>query len=487
MFRKIKSFLFENKNTKQTVLKNSFWLGVGNIGGRLIRALLIIYAARILGTEGYGIFSYALGLAAFFTVFSDIGLSALLTRELVKNPDKSDEYFSTTFVIKFILVIITIFVVIFVAPTFTKLEAAKPLIYLVAILLTFDTFRNFGFAITRAQNRMELEALFLVTTDMAIAIFGAIALFINPSPKTLAISYSLGSAVGFIIMYVVLRKHLNKIFKAFCLNLIRPILSSAWPFAIMGLLGGFMLNIDMIILGWFRNAHELGLYAAAQRPVQLLYVLPALLSTSLFPIISNLISKHEHGQTKAILEKSIAGVLAFALPITMGGILLGAPIIKLLFGESYFAATLTFQLLMLTIIPIFPGSVIGNAIFAHDKQKIFIVSTFFGSLCNVMLDILLIPSFGIEGSAIATIISQIIANGYNWWKLRNLTGFKTLINLKKIIPATIGMTFVTLTLLLLHIHLLVNVVLSGVAYVAILYLLHEPLMLNLKPNKMTKS
>ncbi|MDI6734266.1 MAG: oligosaccharide flippase family protein, partial [Patescibacteria group bacterium] len=95
MIKIIKDFLFKNKSEKQTVIKNSFWLAFGNIAGRLIRAVLIIYAARILGTEGYGIFSYALGLAAFFTIFSDIGLSSLLTRESIKKPEKIAEYFST--------------------------------------------------------------------------------------------------------------------------------------------------------------------------------------------------------------------------------------------------------------------------------------------------------------------------------------------------------------------------------------------------------
>jgi len=72
---KIKEFLFENKSMRQMVAKNTAWLAIGEMVSRLIRAGLIIYAARVLGTEGYGVFSYALSLAALFTIFSDIGLS----------------------------------------------------------------------------------------------------------------------------------------------------------------------------------------------------------------------------------------------------------------------------------------------------------------------------------------------------------------------------------------------------------------------------
>ena len=68
MFKKIKQFLFKNSSAKQTVAKNTFWLSVSNFGGRIIKAVIIIYAARVLGTAGYGVFSYALTLASFLTL-----------------------------------------------------------------------------------------------------------------------------------------------------------------------------------------------------------------------------------------------------------------------------------------------------------------------------------------------------------------------------------------------------------------------------------
>ncbi|PIY59464.1 flippase, partial [Candidatus Wolfebacteria bacterium CG_4_10_14_0_8_um_filter_37_11] len=47
---------------------------------RLIRAAIIIYAARVLGAAEYGIFSYVLSFAGFFTIFADLGVSPLMTR-----------------------------------------------------------------------------------------------------------------------------------------------------------------------------------------------------------------------------------------------------------------------------------------------------------------------------------------------------------------------------------------------------------------------
>ena len=478
MFKKLKSFMLENKSLRQTVLKNTIWLTIGTATSRLIRAILIIYAARILGTEGYGVFSYALGVAAFFTIFSDIGLSALLTRETVRNSDqeKKSAYLSTTFAIKLVLLAITVLITIFLAPHFTNIIEAKPLIPIVALLLAFDSLRGFGFSITRAQNRMELEAGLNIITDLFITMFGLFVLFTNPTTVALTYAYVAGSGLGFVLIFIALRHHLKGIFSKFNKNLIRPILSTAWPFAIMGLLGGFMINIDTIIIGIFKSAYDLGLYAAAQRPVQFLYVIPALLATSLFPIMSKL--AHENGFTKLkeLFEKSIAIVMTIAIPITVGGIILGKQLIDFVFGQGYGDATFTFQLLLITILLVFPGTIIGNAVFAYNKQKIFILSTGLGAVANVILDLILIPIYGIAGSAVATIISQLFANGINWREMKKINNFKTIRYLWRAFIATIIMSIFVIVMNSLGIHIIPNIILSAIIYIGTLILLKEPLL-----------
>ena len=59
-------------------LKNFAWLFAGNTGSHLLKAIITIYAARKLGTEGYGIYSYALGLAGFLFLSKTSGLILFL-------------------------------------------------------------------------------------------------------------------------------------------------------------------------------------------------------------------------------------------------------------------------------------------------------------------------------------------------------------------------------------------------------------------------
>ena len=473
---KIKGFLFTNTSLKQTILKNTFWLTSGTVVSRLVRAVLIISSARILGAEGYGIISYGLSLAAFFGIFTDIGLSSLLTRESTKDPENIPALLSTTFFLKIAILALAVIVMVFAAPFLTKNAEAAALIPVMAVVLVFDSLRTFGFSITRAKNKMEWEAGLTIATDLFITAFGLAILFLSPEPMKLAWAYALSTALGFLLVLFVLRKDLKGIFTKFEKKLVKPILSKAWPFAIMGLLSGFMINIDTIIIGAFRNATELGLYAAAQRPIQLLYLFPGLIAASIFPILTKLIHEGKGEAVKRVLEKVLPAVFAAALPIALGGIILARPLISLIFGAEYDGSVFTFQLLLSTLLFVFPGTIIGNTIFAFDRQKIFIFSTGTGAITNVVLDLVLIPAYGIWGSAIATIVSQVLVTVINWNYLKKITGFSISKHMAKITLATILMGAATFALLYLGMNVILNVVVSAVIFGSALYLFREPLL-----------
>jgi len=104
MISDIKSFLLTNQTTSQTILKNTFWLGTGKIGGRLLRTILVIYAARILGPAERGVFSYATNLVAILAVLTNFGISAIFTRETAKNTTEiKNEILPTSFFLKLLI------------------------------------------------------------------------------------------------------------------------------------------------------------------------------------------------------------------------------------------------------------------------------------------------------------------------------------------------------------------------------------------------
>jgi O-antigen/teichoic acid export membrane protein len=470
---KIKNFLFKNGSIRQTIAKNTFWMAAGQIGSRLFRALIVIYSARILGAADYGVFSYVVGLAGFFTVLTDLGIKSTLTREISQKPEKSDDYFATTFWIKIGLLVLTSLLIIFVAPLFSKIEAAKALIPFVALLTIFDAIREFASAYFRGKEKMELDALLIILTNVSITIFGFIILNLFPNTKALTITYILSAGTGSILGIYILKNKFTKIFKHFKKELIKPILQASLPIAFLGILGVFMLNIDVVMLGFYEGAKEIGFYSASQKIVNLLYVLPSILAISTFPTISKLISQKEEKRANKLFERSLTLSLLIALPLSIGGVLLGEQLITFLYGMEYLPAAPAFMILIFTPLLIFPGMLIGNYIFAHNKQKQIAPFVIAGALINVILNALFIPKWSVVGCAIATIGAQIIYNGAILVLAKRIGVFKIIKNLPNIFISTLVMGVFIIIMKMIGVHILINILISIIVYFLILIFTKE--------------
>lgn len=477
MSKKIKELLFSNTNTKQTVVKNIFWLTAGQIGSRLIRAAVIIYAARVLGAGEYGLFSYALGLAGFFTIFADVGVNSILTREVSQKPERASEYFATSFWIKFVLLIGTCLLILFVVPYFSKIDEAVLILPFIAALTFFDNLREFTLSFFRGKEKMETEALVNILMNVIITLSGFFILSYVATAKAVTLTYAASAGIGALLAIIFLRKEYSKIFSHYNHSLIKPIIKAALPIAILSLFGVFMLNIDMVMLGWWRSAEEIGFYSAAQKIVQVLYIIPAIIAAGIFPALSRFFGKGEKEKVSHIMESAVAGVFFLALPLAIGGIILAKPIIQLVYGIEYVPAVPAFQILITTVLFVFPGTLFGNYVIAHNEQKKYAKYVAGAAIGNVLFNALLIPTFGIVGASLGTIIVQFGYNFLVWGMVKKINNFYTFRNIKKILLASILMGGTAIFINWLEISVIFNIIISGGIYFLILFILKEPLIL----------
>ncbi len=477
MFQKIKTFLLENQNLKQTILKNTFWLSVGNIFSRIIRGIFLIFAARILGVNEYGIFAYVLAFSGFFTVFSDLGLTTILIREIAKsNKNKIEEikFFNTFFYLKTILLIITMLILIFIAPYFSKIEAAKKILPYMALLVLFDGLKETIASYFRGKEKMEIDALLTTATNVTITIVGFLILTLKPNAKTLAISYALSSFSGLILsFYFLFKEKISILYSYFEKKLIPFILKNTLPISLSLIIGVLMTQIDILMLGFFKTEKEVGIYSAAQKIIVLIYSLTAILTNVFFPIFSKLVHNNENEKNKKILENALKINFILALPLILGGLILSNQIIKFLYTTTYLESVIPFQILILTILPVFLGNILTVFLMAHNQQKKIAQNTVIGSISNIFLNFFLIKLFSIFGAALATLISQSLYNYLNSKTVKNITSFKILNKINKIIIATLIMTISLIILKQFNLNLLINIFLGAIIYIATLYFLKE--------------
>jgi len=475
MFEKIKEFLFKNTSNKQTVAKNTVWLTISSFGGRIVKSIVIIYAARVLGTEGYGIFSYALTLAGFFTMFVDPGLNSVIMRDAAKiDKDKQMELFSTASFLKLGLLVFGVLFVIFIAPFFSTLPGAKALLPIVACIIAFDNLRDFLFSFIRAREKMEWEAAIFLSMNLAIVIFGFIALSIHPSPVSFGWAYVVGLGLGFVATVATFGEYFTAMVSRFRANLIGPLFQSAWPFAVTGALGILLTNSDILIISWMRSASDVGIYSAGIRIVQVFYLIPTVIQYSTLPLLSRLANK-DNPKFRTILERVVGTIFLLSVPLAIGGAVLGTSVMAFVFGSAYASGGLAFKILMITMLVDFPATIIANAIFTYNHQKSLIVASVIAGVANVVLDLIFIPPFGMAGSAVATLLAQTLSNWYLWHTMKKINYFEVIPRLGKVAMAGLGMGLISWLLSAIGLNVILTILASITAYTLLLYFFREPL------------
>lgn len=457
------------------VFRNTSWLLSGQLIGRLLRAVLIIYAARLLGAESFGAFSYALSIAALVSIAADLGINALITREEsglpADKPGRSGiNIISAGLTLKTIAVSAFVILIFIFRNYLAAIPEAAILLPAVAIIFAFDSFRDFGAAIARARNKMSLEAAAVIATNLAIVIFGFIALALLPTAYSLAWGYALGAALGALLMAIFIFPYLPPI-KLASFARLKSLLVSSLPFATVTVMGAVMINTDIILLGWLSTPTATGLYSAAQKPIQLLYLLPALVAAGFFPVLSA--QNGNRHRFRLILKEGIIILITLAVPATLVGAIAAPSLIALLYGANYAAAAAPFAILSLSLLFVFPSMMLSNAAFALGRERDLIVYSLTGFLGNLILDILLIPSLGIVGSALATLINQIVINIYLYRRLQKTEPFSIAPRLIKIALAALATATAAF---ILSSYTLPVLIVPPLIYLIVLLILREPIL-----------
>jgi O-antigen/teichoic acid export membrane protein len=473
--QKVKDFLFKNVSTRQTIAKNTFWLFASETIGRLLKMGLVIYAARVLGVQGWGIFSYAISIASLLMIFTDIGLSDFILREATQKKDGNQKIISTAFFIKITILTLGAFLVISVGPLFSHIKEATLLLPIIAFVLFFDSLRELGLYINRASEKMERDMIVKTLTNGIIFGLGVILLKIELAPKSIALAYAIGSAVGFITIAVLIRKDV-KVFRAHIdQKLIGPIFRTIWPFTLVTLIGVLMGNIDVYLLGIWKNATEIGLYAAMQRIPQFILILPSMIAVATFPLISRL-AENDQERSRIALEKTLSLIMLLGIPVTFGILILGSNIVYLVFGPAYINAVPILRILILSMLSSFPMVALSNAVFAHNEQRVLVPAYATGILTNILLNLIFIPQWGAQGAALAAGISTIIITTIIWYKKKKTSYFEVFSKLKKALAASMIMGASVFLLNYLGVHVIINIVFGIFIYIALLYILKEPLL-----------
>lgn len=192
--------------------------------------------------------------------------------------------------------------------------------------------------------------------------------------------------------------------------------------AIMLVMALAMLNerVDILMLGLLTEAREVGVYAAASRLAGLALLAAAGLNSAYMPRISRAYAEGDYAAVERLaVECARLGGIA-ALVFTLGAFAVGRPVLSL-FGEAFEAGWPALMLLGLAQFGVAVGGASGLVLILGGRGGVTARGVGFGVVLNIALNAALTPRFGGSGAAVATLVALTVTSLYYGlqcrWKL----------------------------------------------------------------------
>jgi O-antigen/teichoic acid export membrane protein len=399
----IEKFLLTNISPKQIVIKNTFWLSLGQFFTRLFKFLLVVFAARILGPEGWGSFQYVLSIASMFFIFSDWGVGNLLIRDYQQKKDFK-ERIRTGSLIRELLAFLSLTIALIASLIFENPNFRKTFIIL-SFFLFLNNLRDYITSFFQAIQKMEKQFIVNFVESLLTLIFGIIFLLTLRNFVSFAFAYFFGIFFSFILALLLAKNFLIYLKPKINYEFIKYYLINGLPLALFGMLGFVFFTTDQIILGKLKGVEIVGYYSIATRIILILTTFPSLFLASLFPQLA--LSVGDKERLKNIFKKSILFILLMSFSLFIF-VLIFTDFLPLLFGQKYIPSIQPLKLLSLILLFLPLTNLFDNFLFSINKQWQDFSITLFCAILNVALNFLLIPQYSIFGAIYATLISQFI-------------------------------------------------------------------------------
>lgn len=397
-----------NKIGKE-LLGNSMWLLIDKVFRLALGLLISVIVARYLGAENVGIWNYVLAIFAFFSFFPSLGLEYIAPREFVKGDLKPGEMITTIWILKLLggslgMLIALIVMAIIKGPS-------DPIIFLIFVACSGFLFQSFDvidyfFQSKLSQKRSviaRMVAFALVATYKGLLVYlqADLVWFVASSTFEFFIA-----AIGLVIAFWSWNQKppLLKI----NWKLGKSLLKDSLPFSASAILILIYYRLDQIMVTEILGERENGIYSITVKFFEYFMVLPYVLVSSFYPVISSAFQKDET-KFKAGLKQMYTLLSYLSFAAILGLWLLGPWVMKFLYGEEFEGSGEALQIISLALYPVFLGIASGNYLIIRNKKGFTFFKSVVGLCINVVLNFMLIPRMGIVGAAWASVASNFVS------------------------------------------------------------------------------
>jgi O-antigen/teichoic acid export membrane protein len=377
---------------------------------------------RYLGPGDYGRYTLALVYMQLFGVLADVGLFTTVVREISKDAARTDQLVGNVFTLRLLLSCVVVALAAAVSLVLPYEHSVRVAIVIAGVPLVLGMVTTTFVGVLQARLRMSravvadvggrASALGLVLLVAALdlgfyAVLGAAA---GGALATLVLTWALTRGI------VPLRPRADR-------AVWRSLLVAALPLGLALAVNAVYFRVDTLIISLYEPYAEVGQYTLAYRILELLLVLGTIFLNTTFPLLSEAVGRGEEERVRRTLQVSTDAFVLLGLPLVAGGLVLAPEVVEVAAGADFSGAADPLRILLAAGALAWVNGVFGFALIAKERQLSALWLNVSALAFNIVLNVILVPRYGIVAAAVVTVASELLILGGSFGLMKRHFGF----------------------------------------------------------------
>jgi O-antigen/teichoic acid export membrane protein len=380
-----------------------------SLGASAVAAILL---PRWLGVEQYGDFSSAIASLSFFLIFADFGLGPSAARYIAehRSADKAQvltialEAFRLKTAFGLLAAIVAWILAPVLAARMSSLSNSVFVFHIGAAWVFFMSFGDFNVLLLQGLHLFDKMALASATSNVLKSLFSVLLVWVGLGVTGAIAGQTAGIALAVVLggalILSAVRADLKK--RPRDQSFARQLLGYSLPMVLIGFSFYVYTQADVFLIRTFLGSTQAGYYSLPLRLITLLALPANALGMVVTPFLASMSDRREKG---SLLIDSIRYVLLFSMPAAIVLFSTAPILIDLVFGPEFLPAVFVMRVYVVFFVLFCLSAVLSLSLnfLGLAKLRAWIVVSV--SIVKVLLNIVLIPRYGIEAAALATLIT----------------------------------------------------------------------------------
>ena len=402
----------------RTVARNSaFVLGV-QVVLKALAFLFNVYVVRRLGDVHFGQYAAVMAFVAIFGILTDWGMGFYSLREMAEDHKRTAWILPNVIAIRLVLSLLVTVIAPLVAYWLGKGHDMVLGIFIASAGLLIYAFQGPLDSALTARERLDYTATFSLVSQLVFWGLGVLLLVNEMGFVGLIIASLTGAAVTALLSGWVLFRKLGVGHLVLSARRWPRLLLDSLPFGISGIAYVFMQRFDTVLMSFVLSDAAVGWYNVPYTLINMMLLVAQSIAIAMFP---SMVQGHKANPELLpdVVHRSIKYLLIICLPIAVGGTILADRIIVTLYTAEFANSIPVLRLILWALPSLFLLELIGRVAFTLHLERQSARIDVINAGITVLLNIVLVPTLGVMGAALAMLMGRTIRLAQFWHLIGN--------------------------------------------------------------------